>query len=1208
MFKSALIIITTFYLSAYSVAPDRELDRLLSKQKYSQAAEYIEKNYPADQRTGDLWVKAGFICENLNMKEKAMSCYLSACKLDNNDYHALMPLGRLYTDLGFPSLACITFQRIILNREGNPEVSWELARAYLKMNKHEDAKKYLAELPNKPEAQRELGLILLNQKKILEAIPILRKYFYQKQDSTVARRLCEYYIGNRKIGECSECFQYIISKDKTAYSIILALARYSFEISGDQSALEFYALVPENKYEAVDYYNIAIFKKAAGRYEDAIQFFSKAIDLSMKNYEIKKNSNANLALIYLDLKNYVKALECLKYAGDDRVPNFYLHLARCYDALKDYKTSEFFAEKYLKSKPDNVNAHMILITSYEKQNLLTKAKELRNKLFSLDPKNSVTQFEVGDYYYADGQYSQAIRFFEKSYLLDQKSECLERIAECAYKTGQHDKARDACESLLKISNSNEKALDLAFRIYHEEKRFLNEERCLEKLVQLVPNKLDYCIELSACYEILKRNDKMPALDEKIIELSPTNEKSKRRLAEFRFKNGKFEDALNLYNDLIRMEKILPTDYPNIIQISLSLNLKSKAIEYLKQYILLQPNDASLYKKLGDLYYEQKNFEEAFNYYQIALDKKPEITGIYCNYSKILSTKKTDIRKIVAVFEKAIFLEEADFIVYVDLANIYYSWQNYSKALVNYDKALRLNPKDILIFSRYADCQLKMGLNDPALISYEQLIIMDPKTRVNFKILGNLYLKKNKVYEAIQNFKKYLENAVDDSLATFVATYEYKQGSFKEALKYFEKMVVTSQQTLFPQAECRLFTKDYKGAVSDFKKYLEKYRTRYYETNKELAVAYDSLKDSLNALKYYRIYLQKDTSQTIAYRVGTLQEGKNTEEAKQIYLNNSAIYPTDFRNFLRLGALNDKTPAKALTFYQKATSLNDTLLWVWLKIGALCDSIESEEGKITAYKKAISLSPQNFEANKYLGITLFNKGKFDEGLLYLELARSKDATDPEIMYTLGKSYALKGNNTEALLSFKTAKKLQLNNVQIRYTLVYHLFTLKQYEEALKESQELLKLKDTKNYFDLHISILFKMKKYNAIEEAVKQRRKQNPESVDLLMTLAKAQTEAENYDEAIESYKLISFVKEYAPGYYYRAEIYMKLQKITEAKMYYEKALKINAAYPEAEVGLARLYKLSGQRELYFEHLKKAQQLDPKNTEVLIEMNQIRPLQ
>jgi tetratricopeptide (TPR) repeat protein len=376
----------------------------------------------------------------------------------------------------------------------------------------------------------------------------------------------------------------------------------------------------------------------------------------------------------------------------------------------------------------------------------------------------------------------------------------------------------------------------------------------------------------------------------------------------------------------------------------------------------------------------------------------------------------------------------------------------------------------------------------------------------------------------------------------------------------------------------------------------------------LAFAYDSLRDTSKALTYYQIYLKKENDPNIAYRVGILQERKNPEDAKQTYMSNTVKYPSDYRNFIQLGMLNEKNQEKALTYYRKATTLNDTLLWVWLKIGALCDSIEDEDGKIVAYKKAVALSPQDFEANKYLGMTLFNKGKADEGLLYLELARSKDAADPEIMYTLGKSYALKGNNAEAILSFKTAKKIQPNNVQIRYTLVNQLVAQKQNEEALKEVQELLKMKDKKEYFDLYISILFKMKKYSTIEEAVALKRKQTPESIDLLMTLAKAQTEAQKYDEAIESYKLISFIKEYAPAYYNRAEIYMKLQDVTEAKMFYEKALRVDPKYATAEVGLARLYKLSGQKELFFEHLKKAQQIDPKNPEVLVEMNRLQTLQ
>jgi tetratricopeptide (TPR) repeat protein len=1208
MFKTIFTTILLISLSVYSA--DRALEKLILKQKYQQASSYLEKKYPAEQRDEELWVKAGLICEKSGMKEKALSCYLSAYKLNNNDYSALMALGQLYNELNFSSNAYVMLQKLISNGENDPDVFWELAQTCLKLGKLDEAKQYLSKIPYKPEAQKTLGLILFEQKNYPEAIPILAKSFYQKRDTSIAWKLSEYYINNKKISECVECLEYVVANYKEAYSIHLALARYYMESSEYSRAIELYVLIPEQKYVAIDYYNIALYKKSEGRVDDALQFFSRAVDLSPKDSDIWKNSNVNLGQIYLGMKDYKSALQYLKIAGD-KIQDSDLQLARCYDAMKDYKNSGLYATEYIKQNPSNVSAHMILIVSLEKQGYITKAKELRTKLISIDPKNATTQFEMGEYHYMNSQYSQAIRFFEKSYLLDQNGICLERIADCAFRLDQADKVRDACETILKTNPDHVLALDLLYKVYLTDKRYADAERCLEKLLQIDPSKLEYCLQLSYCYETLQKQDKIPGLDEKIIELSPTNDKSKRRLAEYRFKKGKYEDALNLYNDLIRMGKVVSMDYPNIIQIALSLNLKTKAIEYLTQYIGLRPHDADLYKKMADLYYDQKNYDQAFTNYRIALRKNPELTGLYCNYSKLLLMNKWEVQYVVKILEKAVSLKEADFENYVSLGNAYYSFGNYEQALVSYDQATKLNSKDMVSFSKVADCQVRTGRDNEAIVSYEQLTILDTKNKANFKTLGNLYFKKNKKKEAVQSYKKYLENFVDDELATIVAMFEYDQQNPKEALKYFAKMESSSQQTLFPQAECHIVAKQYKEAVVDFKKFIEKYpqSSHYYVANMHLAVAYDSTKDIINAINHYQIYLQKELNADIAYRVGLLQEeGKNVEQAKQTYVDNTYKYPTDYRNFLKLGTLTEKTPKKSLIYFQKAVTLNDTILWVWLKMGSLYDSLGDEDGKITAYKKAVSLAPQNFEANKYLGITLFNKGKAEDGLLYLELARSHNAADPEIMYVLGKSYVMKGNMVEATLLFKTAKKLQPNNQSIRFTLVKHLFGQKQYEESLREAQELLVLKDSKEYFDTYLSILFSLKRYSTIEDVIKQRRKQNPESIDLLMILARAQTENSEYDKAIETYKMITYIKEYAPGYLGRARVYMRQQKVNEAKTYYEKALKLDPNSAEAELGLARIYKFSAKKDLFLEHLKKAQQLDPKNPEIQIEMNNIQTLQ
>ena len=67
---------------------------------------------------------------------------------------------------------------------------------------------------------------------------------------------------------------------------------------------------------------------------------------------------------------------------------------------------------------------------------------------------------------------------------------------------------------------------------------------------------------------------------------------------------------------------------------------------------------------------------------------------------------------------------------------------------------------------------------------------------------------------------------------------------------------------------------------------------------------------------------------------------------------------------------------------------------------------------------------SFFANKWLGQTLISANKVDEGILYLEKARQKDATDIQLLSNLARTYLLiKGNKELARLNLDALEALQ-----------------------------------------------------------------------------------------------------------------------------------------------------------------------------------------
>jgi tetratricopeptide (TPR) repeat protein len=1194
---SRTVTILIMLMMALPASADRKLDRLIKKHKYQKAFTYIEKKFPPEKRDIDVWLKAGTISEGLGKSEKALGCYLAVVRKDINNEEALRSLVRLYSRMKYYPNAYTMVKKLLQIKGEDHNVLWEASKICINLKKFDEAEEHLLKIYKfKTEAQKELGDIYYQKHQYDKAVHLYKSYFTRSKNLEIAKKIVAYYKKKENISEAIKYFEYVADNDKKDFIAKLYLARYWIKASESSKAMNYYAKVSEKNYEILDYFNIGDYKKAEGKFNDAIKYLSVVIDRGDKNSELFDKSNVNIGLIYIEQKNYKQAITYLS-SVKDKVPDYNLHMARAYDALKNNRKAEKYASLYLKKHPSNIMAKMIYATALEKRGYRTKARKIREKVLVKSPNNSNIHYEMGIYYYENGQYSNAIKHFEKSYLTDQNITCMEKIAYCAYKINKIEKSRDASELVLEIKPNNKTALDILYNIYMSREKYNNSVPYLEKLTKLYPMNLKYWIKLSKCYEKLNIYNKIIIVDEKIVELSPENVKSKRRLAENRFKKGKYSDALNMYSDLIRMDKIKDTDYPNIVTSSLKLKLKDKAVEYLNQYSSLKPNDANIWKELGELNFDLGNYTSSLTEYCKALNINPDIKGVYKNYSKLVVIKKWKVSSIIAISEKAIKLKEYDFDIYSNLGDAYIRIGNYKKAFINYQEAMKINPRHIIVFNKLAQCQIKINKIDDAIISYEQIIVLDTNT-YNLKILGDLYNSKNNKSEAVKNYKKFLKSNEDDRLATYVAMYEHEKGNHTEALKYFDKMTAFSRKTMYARGKSYLYTKKYKECIDVLTDFTTKYSgtKKYYYANKMLGIANDCMNNG-KAIYYYQVYLRRNNDKDIAFRVGELFEKTDKKQALKVFYQNSTKYPKDYRNYTSIGKL-ERNEKKAAYNLEKAVQLNDTILWVWLKLGNLYHNLGKEEKKIEAYKRAVAIAPHNFEANKYLGMNLYKKGKNKEALLYLELARSIKSKDALVMYTLGKCYIKEGRNSEATMLLQIAKKIQPDSCNIRFGLINHLMNQKMYKEALVESVELIKIKDNSKYFDQHMAILFRLYKYKTIVKVIEIRRRKDPENISLLMKMANAQYLDNNLDESLQSYVMVSFIKEgYEPAMIGRARVYLKMNKIDNARTYYEKVLKSNPKSMDALLGLVNLFKSTGEHDLFVEYLRRAREADPNNKTV-----------
>jgi len=158
----------------------------------------------------------------------------------------------------------------------------------------------------------------------------------------------------------------------------------------------------------------------------------------------------------------------------------------------------------------------------------------------------------------------------------------------------------------------------------------------------------------------------------------------------------------------------------------SVNKRDSALEIVKEIVRDKnnANKAWAYNLWGNMLHDQKEYDEAINKYNIALNEDPKFVlahynlGIaYCDDGKYSKAKES--------YEKAIDLDPQFSNAYYNLGKVYGDEGDYSKAREYYEKAIHFD-------STYSDAHNNLGLTydnegdySKAKEMYEKIIEIDP---------------------------------------------------------------------------------------------------------------------------------------------------------------------------------------------------------------------------------------------------------------------------------------------------------------------------------------------------------------------------------------------------------------------------------------------------------------------------------------------------
>lgn len=267
------------------------------------------------------------------------------------------------------------------------------------------------------------------------------------------------------------------------------------------------------------------------------------------------------------------------------------------------------------------------------------------------------------------------------------------------------------------------------------------------------------------------------------------------------------------------------------------------VQGLLQEIRLHPDDGELYKALGRIYEERKDYAKAAAVYHQGVVIKPKKSWGYVELGR-LYTQQGDYDQLKKLFEKAIRInptkpwayaeygqclvrlgrmDEAKGILersvaktpdkyesHLFMGEFYKNSGDWEKATPSFRKAVELNPQDRRAFIHLGECYLKAGERAAALKTFREISEYDHKA---YQEAADVYIRMNAFEPAEAFIKEAMQEQPDlNELNNVLGNIYRAWGKEDLALKYFIEVKQRSESSYRPatiknyQALARYFLK------------------------------------------------------------------------------------------------------------------------------------------------------------------------------------------------------------------------------------------------------------------------------------------------------------------------------------------------------------------------------------------------------------------
>jgi tetratricopeptide (TPR) repeat protein len=222
-----------------------------------------------------------------------------------------------------------------------------------------------------------------------DVVPKIRKgfaVFHNPKNPEKVYELAKTKLRENKLDEARDVYQSLHESAPKAARPLVGLARVAFAALDLPKAVAHLDAAVANNPNYVHAYSLrGDILSHEKKYDDALKFYRKAVDLSPLNPSRYRAP----AQLLLDAERYQEVVDLLEIAVKKQVDfnEIYHFLSQAYYHLKDYKQAVKHIRHAVEKEPENVTYLNQLALSYKESGELEEAKKTYNRVIKLDPDN-----------------------------------------------------------------------------------------------------------------------------------------------------------------------------------------------------------------------------------------------------------------------------------------------------------------------------------------------------------------------------------------------------------------------------------------------------------------------------------------------------------------------------------------------------------------------------------------------------------------------------------------------------------------------------------------------------------------------------------------------------------------------------------------------------------------------------------------------------